>query len=38
VHQGRIVGVCGDGGLIDIRCLLESGHPVEPDTLARWLN
>ena len=38
VHDGHIVGVCGDGGGIDVRCLLESGRQVDADTLARWLN
>jgi len=38
VQAGRIIGRCGDGGLIDIRCLLEGGRQVEPDTLARWLD
>ncbi len=37
VHEGRLVGMCGDGGLIDVRCLLDNGQHVDPDTLARWL-
>lgn len=34
VIDGRIVGVCGDGGLLDIRSLLADGQPVGPDALA----
>lgn len=38
VDDGRMVGVCGDGGLIDIRVLLEGGRSVDAATLAAWLN
>lgn len=38
VDGDRILGVCGDDGLIDIRLLLESGRSVDAATLARWLN
>jgi len=38
VADGRIVGVCGDGGLIDIRCLLDDGRSLDSATLAGWLN
>jgi methionyl-tRNA formyltransferase len=38
VAGGRIVGVCGDGGLIDIRCLLDDGRSLDSATLAGWLN
>jgi len=38
VDDGRMVGVCGDSGLIDIRVLLEGGRSVDAATLAAWLN
>ena len=38
VDRGRMVGVCGDGGLIDIRALFEGGRSVDAATLAAWLN
>lgn len=38
VCDGRMVGVCGDGGLIDIRVLLEGGRSVDAAALAAWLN
>jgi len=38
VAGGRIVGVCGDGGLIDIRCLFDDGRSLDSATLAGWLN
>jgi len=37
VADGRIVGLCGDGGLIAIRQLLENGQPVGADALAATL-
>jgi len=37
VADGRIVGLCGDGGLIGIRQLLENGQPVGADALAATL-
>ncbi len=33
VVDGRIVGVCGDGGQIAVRELLASGEPLGPDSL-----
>lgn len=38
VDEGCMVGVCGDGGLIDIRALFEGGRSVDAATLAAWLN
>ena len=38
VDGDRILGVCGDDGLIDIRLLLESGRSIDAATLARWLH
>lgn len=38
VEGARILGVCGDGGLIDIRLLLEGGRRVDAATLVSWLN
>ena len=38
VDGDRILGVCGDQGLINIRILLEGGRSIDAATLARWLH
>jgi methionyl-tRNA formyltransferase len=38
VVDGRILGVCGDGGCIDVRRLMEDGAIVDPARLARLLD
>ena len=38
VVKGRMLGVCGDGGLIDIQSLLEGGRPIDVATLSEWLD
>src|SRR5207253_3205885 len=30
VHDGQIVGVCGDGGRVLVRALLRDGQPITP--------
>ena len=37
VVSDRIVGVCGDGGLVSILSLLEGGREVDAATLEGWL-
>ena len=37
VRDGRIIGVCGDGGLIDVQLLLSGGRALDATQLGALL-